>query len=60
LGHEGVETSSRLGGMDRHGVKDLFHRWMQDFGVEYKNAMELARRMEIWTENHCTCDVLCV
>ena len=41
-------------GADRLVVKDLFHSWMQDFGIQYTNAIELAKRMQIWTENHGT------
>ena len=61
--HEGVSTTMDDG---RVVVKDLFHRWMQEFGVQYTNAIEWTQRLEIWTENHCTyaqvfiCVVICV
>ena len=36
-------------------LKTLFREWQVEFGKEYSTAKELATRMEIWVENHCTC-----
>ena len=36
-------------------LKLQFQNWMQQFGKEYETAEEFLQRLEIWTQNHCTC-----